>query len=52
MSVPLLIIIGTLLASWSFLSVLGNERQRQVQQREADPKRSTTPAGCETPVGR
>jgi hypothetical protein len=34
MALPLLISLGALLGGWSFLTVLGNERQRQVQNRE------------------
>ena len=32
-----LLILGAVLASWSFLSVLGNERQRQAEARDGAP---------------
>ena len=35
MALPFLLILGMLLVTWSFLSVLGNERQRHVQARRA-----------------
>jgi hypothetical protein len=36
MTLPLLITFGVLIGGWSFLTVLGNERQRQVQNREVE----------------
>ena len=48
MSFPWLLILGVVVAGWSFLSVLGNERQRKIQDRDAG-KPPKTP---ETPVGR
>ena len=45
---PVLVTCCILVGGWSFLSVLGNERQRQVQERDV----RKPPAGPETPVGR
>lgn len=48
MTFPFLLIFLSLFASWTFLSVLGNERQRRVQGRP--PAQSGKPP--EPPVGR
>ena len=48
MTLPFLLILVALFASWTFLSVLGNERQRRVQERPA-PQAGKPP---EPPVGR
>jgi hypothetical protein len=48
MSLPLLLILIALFASWTFLSVLGNERQRRVQERPL----SQAGKPPEPPVGR
>ena len=51
MSLPILLILGAVFAGWSFLSVLGNERQRRVQaQPPRPPKQAAAPA--ESPVVR
>lgn len=55
MTLPLLIALGVVLGGWSFLSLLGNERQRLVQHRDAAAKRAAAGAAAtqpETPVGR
>ena len=64
MTLPVLLILAVLLVAWPFLSVLGNERQRQMLlQRPLRTPTTTTatpPAGVgpgtapasETPVGR
>jgi hypothetical protein len=41
---PLLLAIGGLLCGWTFLSVLGNERQRQVQNREIEQRNAAITA--------
>jgi hypothetical protein len=51
MSLPLLLIPAAMLVCWSFLRVLGNERQRKVQNRDAEPRRPTPPANSEAAVG-
>ena len=48
MTFPFLLILLALFASWTFLSVLGNERQRRVE--EQPPARPAKPS--EPPVGR
>jgi hypothetical protein len=54
MSSTLLIILGVLMGGWAFLSVLGNERQRLVQDREREHSKSGNVDGKtpEPPVGR
>ena len=47
---PLLLTFCILVGGWSFLSVLGNERQRRAQER--DILRRQAAANAETPVGR
>jgi hypothetical protein len=47
---PVLISACLLVGGWSFLSVLGNERQRRAQEREM--LRRSGGGGTETPVGR
>jgi hypothetical protein len=44
MILPLLITLGILVGGWSFLTVLGNERQRQVQNREIERRNAETTA--------
>ena len=44
MTLPLLITFGVLIGGWSFLSVLGNERQRQAQNREIERRNAETAA--------
>ena len=44
MTLPLLITFGVLIGGWSFLSVLGNERQRQAQNREIEQRNAETAA--------
>lgn len=44
MALSLLITFGVLIGGWSFLTVLGNERQRQVQNREIERRNSETAA--------
>ena len=44
MTLPLLITLGVLIGGWSFLTVLGNERQRQVQNREIERRNAETAA--------
>jgi predicted amino acid dehydrogenase len=44
MTLPLLITLGVLIGGWSFLAVLGNERQRQVQNREIERRNAETAA--------
>jgi hypothetical protein len=52
MTLPLLITVGVLIGGWSFLSVLGNERQQQAQQREqAKPPAPAAAAAPEDAVG-
>jgi hypothetical protein len=48
MTLGLLITFGVLVCGWSFLSVLGNERQRKVQEQDAERAK----ADSEAPVGR
>ena len=45
---PVLVTFCILVGGWAFLGVLGNERQRKVQERDLNKP----PAGAETPVGR
>jgi hypothetical protein len=58
MTLPLLITFGVLIGGWSFLSVLGNERQRQTQNREIERRNAeaaaaaTAKAASEPPVVR
>jgi hypothetical protein len=58
MTLPFLIAFGVVIGGWSFLSVLGNERQRLVQDRELAAKRAAAAAAAaaaseaEAPVGR
>lgn len=53
MSSTLLVIFGVTIGGWAFLSVLGNERQRLVQDRErAKPPGDTSSKPPEAPVGR
>ena len=47
---PVLICFCVVVGGWSFLSVLGNERQRRAQEREM--LRRAGGGGTETPVGR
>jgi hypothetical protein len=42
MTFPLLITLGVLIGGWSFLTVLGNERQRQAQNREIERRNAET----------
>jgi len=42
MTLPLLITLGVLVGGWSFLPVLGNERQRQAQNREIERRNAET----------
>ena len=44
MTLPLLITFGVLIGGWSFLTVLGNERQRQAQYREIERRNAETTA--------
>jgi hypothetical protein len=48
MSLPFLLILIAVFASWAFLSVLGDERQRRLRERPAQP----AGAPPEPPVGR
>ena len=48
MTLPFVLILGILFVSWSFLTVLGNERQRRVQERE----RAAARRAPEASVGR
>ena len=41
---PLLLAVGGLLCGWTFLSVLGNERQRQAQNREIEQRNAAIAA--------
>jgi hypothetical protein len=61
MSSTLLISFGLLIGGWAFLSVLGNERQRLVQNQERERAKAAADAAAaaaaaakapETPVGR
>jgi hypothetical protein len=44
MTLPLLITFGVLIGGWSFLSVLGNERQRLTQNREIERRNAEAAA--------
>ena len=44
MTLPLLITFGVLIGGWSFLTVLGNERQRRVQYRDIERRNAETTA--------
>jgi hypothetical protein len=44
MVLPLLITFGVLIGGWSFLSVLGNGRQQQAQNREIERRNAETAA--------
>jgi hypothetical protein len=46
MTLALLITFGVLVGGWSFLTVLGNERQRQVQNREIERRNAETVAAA------
>ncbi len=48
MIVPLLIAFGIAIGGWSFLSVLGNERQRLIDRRRVEAE---IKARSEAPVG-
>ena len=50
---PLLLTFCVLVGGWSFLSVLGNERQRRVQEREVLRRAAAAAAAnAEATVGR
>lgn len=54
MSMSYLLIFGIIIGGWAFLSMLGNERQRMVQDREASKPPAPADNGKppEAPVGR